>query len=58
VPLELEDFQRISDSGLPLPADLKPSGKYVQEDLPRPPAGTPALKAVSALSSATCTATR
>jgi len=41
VPLELEDFQRISDR-VPLLADLKPSGKYVQEDL-HAIGGTPAL---------------
>jgi dihydroxy-acid dehydratase len=32
VPLSLADFQRASDR-VPLLADLKPSGKYVQEDL-------------------------
>jgi dihydroxy-acid dehydratase len=32
VPLELDDFQRASDR-VPLLADLKPSGTYVQEDL-------------------------
>jgi dihydroxy-acid dehydratase len=32
VPLSLDDFQRISDR-VPLLADLKPSGRYVQEDL-------------------------
>lgn len=32
VPLELDDFQRASDR-IPLLADLKPSGQYVQEDL-------------------------
>ena len=32
VPLELGDFQRVSDR-VPLLADLKPSGRYVQEDL-------------------------
>ncbi len=32
VPLELADFQRASDR-VPLLADLKPSGRYVQEDL-------------------------
>ena len=32
VPLDLDDFQRISDR-TPLLADLKPSGKYVMEDL-------------------------
>jgi dihydroxy-acid dehydratase len=32
VPLALADFQRASDR-VPLLADLKPSGKYVQEDL-------------------------
>lgn len=34
VPLDLEDFQRISDR-VPFLADLKPSGKYVMEDLYR-----------------------
>ncbi len=32
VPLALDDFQRVSDR-VPLLADLKPSGRYVQEDL-------------------------
>ncbi|MEM9547208.1 MAG: dihydroxy-acid dehydratase [Bacteroidota bacterium] len=32
IPLELGDFQRITDS-TPFLADLKPSGKYVMEDL-------------------------
>lgn len=32
VPVKLEDFQRISDK-TPLIADLKPSGKYLMEDL-------------------------
>ena len=32
IPLELTDFQRITDS-TPFLADLKPSGKYVMEDL-------------------------
>jgi dihydroxy-acid dehydratase len=32
VPLNLDDFQRISDK-VPYIADLKPSGKYVMEDL-------------------------
>jgi dihydroxy-acid dehydratase len=32
VPLSLDDFQRASDR-VPLLADLKPSGQYVQEDL-------------------------
>lgn len=32
VPVRLEDFQRISDK-TPLIADLKPSGKYLMEDL-------------------------
>jgi dihydroxy-acid dehydratase len=32
VPLELDDFQKVSDS-VPYLADLKPSGKYVMEDL-------------------------
>ena len=32
VDLTLDDFQRISDS-TPLIADLKPSGRYVMEDL-------------------------
>ncbi len=37
----LDDFQRISDQ-VPLLADLKPSGKYVQEDL-HAVGGTPAV---------------
>jgi len=41
VPLELADFQRASDR-MPLLADLKPSGRYVQEDL-HAVGGTPAL---------------
>jgi len=41
VPLVLEDFQRESDR-VPLLADLKPSGRYVQEDLHNI-GGTPAL---------------
>ena len=41
VPLVLEDFQRASDR-VPLLADLKPSGRYVQEDL-HDVGGTPAL---------------
>jgi len=41
VPLELADFQRASDR-VPLLADLKPSGKYVQEDL-HAVGGTPAI---------------
>src|SRR4030095_2734767 len=41
VPLVLEDFQRQSDR-VPLLADLKPSGRYVQEDLHNI-GGTPAL---------------
>jgi dihydroxy-acid dehydratase len=41
VPLELDDFQRASDR-VPLLADLKPSGTYVQEDL-HSVGGTPAL---------------
>ncbi len=32
VPLELDDFQRMSE-GIPLLADMKPSGAFVQEDL-------------------------
>ena len=32
IPLELEDFQKITDT-TPFLADLKPSGKYVMEDL-------------------------
>src|SRR5262249_35569090 len=32
VPLTIDDFQRISDK-VPFIADLKPSGKYVMEDL-------------------------
>ena len=34
VPLTMEDFQRVSDR-VPYLADLKPSGRYVQEDLHR-----------------------
>jgi dihydroxy-acid dehydratase len=41
IPLELADFQRASDR-VPLLADLKPSGTYVQEDL-HAVGGTPAL---------------
>ena len=41
VPLALSDFQRASDR-VPLLADLKPSGKYVQEDL-HGVGGTPAV---------------
>lgn len=41
IPLSLDDFQRMSDR-VPLLADLKPSGAYVQEDLHNA-GGTPAL---------------
>jgi dihydroxy-acid dehydratase len=41
VPLALEDFQRVSDR-VPLLADLKPSGRYVQEDLHKV-GGTPGV---------------
>ena len=41
VPLALDDFQKASDR-VPLLADLKPSGKYVQEDL-HSVGGTPAV---------------
>jgi len=41
IPLSLADFQRASDR-VPLLADLKPSGKYVQEDL-HAVGGTPAV---------------
>ena len=41
VPLSLADFQHASDR-VPLLADLKPSGKYVQEDL-HAVGGTPAV---------------
>jgi len=41
IPLSLDDFQLASDS-VPLLADLKPSGKYVQEDL-HAVGGTPGL---------------
>jgi dihydroxy-acid dehydratase len=41
IPLSLDDFQRTSDR-VPLLADLKPSGRYVQEDFHRV-GGTPAL---------------
>ncbi|MDQ4076806.1 MAG: dihydroxy-acid dehydratase, partial [Chloroflexota bacterium] len=41
VPLTIDDFQSISDR-VPYLADLKPSGRYVQEDLHRV-GGTPAV---------------
>jgi dihydroxy-acid dehydratase len=41
VKLEIADFQRVSDR-VPLLADLKPSGRYVQEDL-HAVGGTPAV---------------
>jgi len=41
VPLDIDDFQRVSDR-VPLLADLKPSGKYVMEDLHNV-GGTPAV---------------
>jgi dihydroxy-acid dehydratase len=41
VPLSIDDFQTFSDR-VPLLADLKPSGRYVQEDLHRV-GGTPAV---------------
>jgi dihydroxy-acid dehydratase len=41
VPLTIDDFQRVSDR-VPFLADLKPSGKYVQEDLHRV-GGTPGV---------------
>ena len=41
VPLTIDDFQAVSDR-VPYLADLKPSGKYVQEDLHRV-GGTPAV---------------
>jgi dihydroxy-acid dehydratase len=41
IPLSLQDFHRASDR-VPLLADLKPSGKYVQEDL-HAVGGTPAV---------------
>ena len=41
VALSLDDFQRVSDR-VPLLADLKPSGRYVQEDLHNV-GGTPAV---------------
>ncbi len=41
VPLTIDDFQAISDK-VPFLADLKPSGKYVQEDLHKV-GGTPAV---------------
>ena len=41
VPLSIDDFQAVSDR-IPLLADLKPSGKYVQEDL-HGVGGTPAV---------------
>ena len=42
VPLTIDDFQRISNN-TPLLADLKPSGKYVEEDLHNV-GGTPAVQ--------------
>lgn len=42
VPLELDDFQRISDK-VPLIGDLKPSGKYLMEDIHRI-GGVPAVQ--------------
>jgi dihydroxy-acid dehydratase len=41
VPLVLDDFQRVSDR-VPFLADMKPSGRFVQEDLDRA-GGLPAL---------------
>ena len=41
VPLTIDDFQRTSDR-VPYLADLRPSGKYVQEDLHNV-GGTPAV---------------
>lgn len=41
VPLSIDDFQRVSDR-VPLLADLKPSGQFVQEDL-HAVGGTPAV---------------
>ncbi len=41
VPLTIDDFQRVSDR-IPFIADLKPSGKYVMEDLHNV-GGTPAV---------------
>jgi len=41
VPLAIEDFQKVSDR-IPFLADLKPSGKYVMEDLHNV-GGTPAV---------------
>ena len=41
VPLTIDDFQSVSDR-IPLLADLKPSGKFVQEDL-HSVGGTPAV---------------
>jgi dihydroxy-acid dehydratase len=41
VPLALDDFQRVSDR-VPLLGDLRPSGRFVQEDL-HAVGGTPAL---------------
>ena len=41
VPLSIDDFQKVSDR-VPFIADLKPSGKYVMEDLHHV-GGTPAV---------------
>jgi dihydroxy-acid dehydratase len=43
VPLALDDFQKVSDR-VPFLADMKPSGRFVQEDLDRA-GGLPALMA-------------
>jgi dihydroxy-acid dehydratase len=40
VPLTIDDFQRVSDR-VPFLADLKPSGKFVQEDCTRSAARRP-----------------
>ena len=44
VPLTIDDFQKVSNR-VPFLADLKPSGRYVQEDLHRV-GGTPAVISV------------
>jgi dihydroxyacid dehydratase/phosphogluconate dehydratase len=54
IELTLDDFQRASDR-VPLLADLKPSGTYVQEDL-HEAGGTPALMRYL-LEKGSCTAT-
>ena len=55
VPLTLDDFQAVSDR-MPFLADLKPSGKYVMEDL-HDVGGTPAVMKYAAREGRCSTAT-